>query len=45
MRTLYEGLVCIIEDGTVKPLLAESWTISDDKKTYEVQAASRCEVS
>ncbi|WP_017403446.1 ABC transporter substrate-binding protein, partial [Brucella canis] len=31
---LYEGLVRIVEDGTVKPLLAESWTISDDKKTY-----------
>src|SRR5690606_29188522 len=31
---LYEGLVRIVEDGTVKPLLAESWTVSDDKKTY-----------
>ncbi|MBV2143257.1 ABC transporter substrate-binding protein [Falsochrobactrum sp. TDYN1] len=31
---LYEGLVRITEDGTVKPLLAESWTISDDKLTY-----------
>ncbi len=31
---LYEGLVRIAEDGTVKPLLAESWTISDDRLTY-----------
>jgi len=31
---LYEGLVRIVEDGTVKPQLAESWTVSDDKKTY-----------
>ena len=31
---LYEGLVRVVEDGTVKPLLAESWTISDDKKVY-----------
>lgn len=31
---LYEGLVRIVEDGSVKPLLAESWTISADKLTY-----------
>lgn len=32
---LFEGLVRIVEDGTVKPLLAESWDISDDKLTYK----------
>lgn len=31
---LFEGLVRVVEDGTVKPLLAESWTVSDDQKTY-----------
>ncbi|MGU3400320.1 ABC transporter substrate-binding protein [Brucellaceae bacterium D45D] len=31
---LYEGLVRIAEDGTVKPLLAENWTISDNRLTY-----------
>lgn len=31
---LFEGLVRVVEDGSVKPLLAESWTISDDQKTY-----------
>ncbi len=31
---LYEGLVRIAEDGSVKPLLAESWTVSDDRLTY-----------
>ena len=31
---LYEGLVHVLEDGSVAPLLAESWTISDDAKVY-----------
>lgn len=31
---LYQGLVRIVEDGTVKPLLAESWSVSDDNLTY-----------
>ena len=31
---LFEGLVRVVEDGTVKPLLAESWAISDDQKSY-----------
>ncbi|MGE0801634.1 MAG: ABC transporter substrate-binding protein [Lautropia sp.] len=31
---LYEGLVRVVEDGSVKPLLAESWTISGDQKVY-----------
>ena len=31
---LYEGLVRVMEDGSVKPLLAESWTVSDDQKVY-----------
>ncbi|WP_186424386.1 ABC transporter substrate-binding protein [Pannonibacter sp. I15F10I1] len=31
---LFEGLTQVAADGTVKPALAESWTISDDGKTY-----------
>ena len=31
---LYEGLVRVMQDGSVQPLLAESWTVSDDQKTY-----------
>lgn len=31
---LFEGLVRIVEDGTLEPLLAESWTVSDDRLTY-----------
>lgn len=31
---LYEGLARVMEDGSVQPLLAESWTVSDDQKTY-----------
>ncbi|WP_439529670.1 ABC transporter substrate-binding protein [Pannonibacter sp.] len=31
---LFEGLTQVDRDGTVKPVLAESWTISDDGKTY-----------
>lgn len=31
---IFETLVDYDEDGDVQPLLAESWEISDDKKTY-----------
>ncbi len=31
---LYEGLVRIVEDGSVTPQLAESWAVSDDRMTY-----------
>ena len=31
---LFEGLVRIVEDGTVQPLLAKSWTVSEDGLTY-----------
>ncbi len=31
---VYEGLTKIEEDGKVTPLLAQSWTISPDQKTY-----------
>ncbi|HDU8496085.1 nickel ABC transporter, nickel/metallophore periplasmic binding protein [Morganella morganii] len=31
---VYEPLVRYMNDGTVKPWLAESWTVSDDGKTY-----------
>ncbi|MEM9731976.1 MAG: ABC transporter substrate-binding protein [Pseudomonadota bacterium] len=31
---LFEGLTRIAENGAVEPALAESWTISDDGKTY-----------
>jgi peptide/nickel transport system substrate-binding protein len=32
-----EGLVAAREDGTVSPMLASSWTISPDGKTYRFQ--------
>lgn len=36
MNQLYAGLVAFEPDGrTIKPNLAEDWTISPDKKTYE----------
>ncbi|MFI6922818.1 ABC transporter substrate-binding protein [Nonomuraea spiralis] len=31
---VYEGLVKLDQDGAIKPLLAEKWTVSDDRKTY-----------
>ncbi|MFC4625520.1 ABC transporter substrate-binding protein [Daeguia caeni] len=32
---LFEGLVRIVEDGSVAPLLAKSWEISDDRLIYK----------
>ncbi|WP_428409184.1 ABC transporter substrate-binding protein [Hyphococcus sp.] len=32
---VFEGLTRINEDGSVSPLLAESWTISDDGRVYD----------
>ena len=34
LYNVYEGLTRINQDATVSPMLAESWTISDDGKTY-----------
>ena len=34
---LFEGLTRINEDGTVSPLLARSWTISDDGLVYDFE--------
>lgn len=34
MSNVYEGLVKIGQDGKIMPLLAESWTLSPDGKTY-----------
>ncbi|MFI7465842.1 ABC transporter substrate-binding protein [Nonomuraea sp. NPDC049646] len=31
---VYEGLVKLDQDGAIKPLLAEKWSVSDDRKTY-----------
>lgn len=31
---VYEGLVKLDSDGKIAPLLAESWEVSDDRKTY-----------
>ncbi|MEU1724878.1 ABC transporter substrate-binding protein [Nonomuraea sp. NPDC005692] len=31
---VYEGLVKLDQDGSIKPLLAEKWSVSDDRKTY-----------
>jgi len=32
---VYEGLVKVDQDGEIQPLLADSWTISDDRMTYD----------
>ncbi|PSC04479.1 ABC transporter substrate-binding protein [Alsobacter soli] len=37
---VFEGLTRIDRDGAVKPALAESWTISDDGKTYTFKLRS-----
>lgn len=34
MSNVYEGLVEIDQDGKIQPLLAESWELSNDNKTY-----------
>ncbi|MBO0898128.1 ABC transporter substrate-binding protein [Arthrobacter sunyaminii] len=34
MTNVYEGLVEIDQDGAIQPLLAESWDISEDRRTY-----------
>ncbi len=34
LYNVYEGLTRVNEDATVSPMLAESWTVSDDGKTY-----------
>lgn len=35
MANVYQGLVQINQEGALEPLLAESWTVSDDLKTYD----------
>ena len=35
MYNVYEGLVKLDDEGQVNPLLAKSWTISDDRLTYD----------
>jgi len=34
LYNIYEGLTRVNEDATVSPMLAESWTVSDDGKVY-----------
>ncbi|TNE35815.1 MAG: ABC transporter substrate-binding protein [Alphaproteobacteria bacterium] len=34
LYNIYEGLTRIGEDSSINPLLADSWTVSDDGKTY-----------
>lgn len=34
IRMLYEGLMRITESGEIEPAIAESYTLSDDKKSY-----------
>ena len=37
VRDLFEGLTAETADGTVIPALAESWTVTDDGRTYTFQ--------
>lgn len=34
MANVYEGLVKIDQEGRIQPSLAESWTLSEDRKSY-----------
>jgi peptide/nickel transport system substrate-binding protein len=34
MANIYQGLVRIDQDGKLQPLLADSWELSEDRKTY-----------
>lgn len=34
LDNVYEGLVTLSDDGEIEPLLAESWEVSDDNRTY-----------
>lgn len=34
MRSIFDSLVVELDDHSIKPWLAESWTVSDDQKTY-----------
>ena len=34
MSNVYEGLVELDQEGQIVPLLAQDWTVSDDRKTY-----------
>lgn len=34
---IYQGLVDVRSDGSITPLLAKSWTVSDDGRTYDFQ--------
>ncbi|MFF2300490.1 ABC transporter substrate-binding protein [Arthrobacter sp. NPDC058127] len=35
MNNVYEGLVTLDQDGKVQPRLASSWTVSEDRTTYD----------
>ncbi|RNL82705.1 ABC transporter substrate-binding protein [Halostreptopolyspora alba] len=37
LTNVYEGLVELDADGEVRPALAESWDVSDDRRTYTFQ--------
>lgn len=40
MYNLFEGLTKVTENGEVRPLLAQSWTISEDRLTYTFKLRS-----
>jgi peptide/nickel transport system substrate-binding protein len=37
LDNVYQGLVTLTDDGKIKPLLAKSWTVSDDGLVYDFQ--------
>jgi peptide/nickel transport system substrate-binding protein len=39
MSNVYEGLVEIDQEGKIQPLLAESWELSEDRKTTRSSCA------
>jgi len=40
LTNVYEGLVKLDDSGRIQPLLAESWTVSADRRTYDFQLHS-----
>jgi peptide/nickel transport system substrate-binding protein len=45
LYNVYEGLVKLDGNGKIVPLLASSWTVSEDRKTYDFQLRPGAEFS
>ncbi|WET79739.1 ABC transporter substrate-binding protein [Amycolatopsis sp. QT-25] len=45
LYNVYEGLVKLDADAKIVPLLAESWTVSEDRKTYDFKLRKNAKFS